>query len=88
MNVVIQLFLYDWSKCSNPYEKMRKEFRIQEFATVLRLNLSNPHIKSIHILCETQDASDFYESVANEFIHESITAYENLINKVFTFFTF
>ena len=50
---------------------MRKELRIQEFGTVLRMNLSNPYIKSMHVLCETEEASGFYQAVANEFAHKA-----------------
>lgn len=72
MNVVIQLFLYDLQKCSTPYERQRKEIRIQEFATVLRLNLANPYIKSVHVLCESQSAADYYEVVANEYSTKAV----------------
>jgi hypothetical protein len=72
MNVVIQLFLYDFSKCKNDYEKMRKEIRVKEFAAVLRMNLANPHIKSVHSLCETQEAADYFSAVANELSHKAV----------------
>ena len=72
MNVVIQLFLYDLEKCSNPYERERKELRIQEYATVLRLNLSNQHIKTVHVLCETESAANYYHAVANGYIHKAV----------------
>ena len=45
--------------------------------------LKNKNISKIFFLYdELKDKKGLNESVANEFIHESITAYENLINKV------
>ena len=47
------------------------------------LVLKNKNISKIFFLYdELKDQKGLNESVANEFIHESITAYENLINKV------
>ena len=47
------------------------------------LVLKNKNISKIFFLYdELKDKKGLNESVANEFIHESITAYENLINKV------
>ena len=47
------------------------------------LVLKNKNISKIFFLYdELKDKKGLNESVANEFFHESITAYENLINKV------
>ena len=47
------------------------------------LVLKNKNISKIFFLYdELKDQKGLNESVANEFIHGSITAYENLINKV------
>ena len=47
------------------------------------LVLKNKNISKIFFLYdELKDQKGLNESVVNEFIHESITAYENLINKV------
>lgn len=64
MNVVIQLFLYDLERSRHQYEVMRKQLRIQEFGTVFHMNLQNPKIKSIHVLCETEAAADHFRAVA------------------------
>ena len=72
MNVVIQLFLYDLQKCSTSYERQRKENRIQEFASVLCFNLANPYVKSVHVLCESQSAADYYQYVTNEYSTKAV----------------
>ena len=72
MNIVIQLFLYDLEKCTHPYERMRKELRIKEYATVLHMNLQNPYIKSVHILCEDQRALDFFQQISQTYKEKTV----------------
>lgn len=72
MNVVIQLFLYDLNNCKSDYERARKEIRVQEFGTVLRANLENYHIKSVHILAETQEAANYFHTVAGEYVNKTV----------------
>jgi hypothetical protein len=67
MNVVIQLFLYNLSNCKNEYERMRKELRVEEYTRVLLINLSNPDIKSIHVLCEDNTALEFYKRSTEDY---------------------
>ncbi len=72
MNVVIQLFLYDWSKCRSDAERLRKELRILEYGSVLLQNCADPNIKKVHVLCETQEAADYYESISAQFSHKTV----------------
>lgn len=65
MNVVIQLFLFDLNACNNIAEREFKQYRILEYSAVLKKNTEDPHIKRIYVLCETQTAADYYESVVN-----------------------
>jgi hypothetical protein len=72
MNVVIQLFLYDFTKCNNSYEQMRKELRIKEFSLVLLKNCADPDIKTIHILCETQETVNYFSSIVHKYSNKTV----------------
>mgnify|MGYP006281997829 CR=1 FL=1 len=72
MNVVIQLFLYDFTKCKNPYEQMRKEIRVKEFSCVLLKNCADPYIEKVHILCETQEAAHYFSTVTRDYSEKTV----------------
>jgi len=72
------------SKIETYLSESYKENRFKSSLFVFEeLVLKNKNISKIFFLYdELKDQKGLNESVANEFIHESITAYENLINKV------
>jgi hypothetical protein len=72
------------SKIETYLSESYKENRFKSSLFVFEeLVLKNKNISKIFFLYdELKDKKGLNESVANEFIHESITAYENLINKV------
>jgi hypothetical protein len=72
------------SKIETYLSESYKENRFKSSLFVFeQLVLKNKNISKIFFLYdELKDKKGLNESVANEFIHESITAYENLINKV------
>ena len=72
------------SKIETYLSESYKENRLKSSLFVFEeLVLKNKNISKIFFLYdELKDKKGLNESVANEFIHESITAYENLINKV------
>lgn len=63
MNVVIQLFLFDLSKCQSDYERIRKELRVAEYSAVLVKNLQEESIKQMYILCENENTIDYFSAV-------------------------
>lgn len=63
MNVVIQLFLFDFSRCTHSVERTLKEHRLQEYCQTLRINLADSHIKSIHVLCENEEAHQYFNDI-------------------------
>lgn len=72
MNIVIQLFLYDWSACKSNFEFLRKQHRVNEYTQVFLKNLEDPNIKSIHVLCEDQIAEDYFKKVAEPYSSKAI----------------
>lgn len=68
MNVVLQLFIFDFDKCNNYIEKAYKELRLFEYTTVLLKNLEDPYIKKLHILYESQAAADYYQNIAKNYL--------------------
>lgn len=72
MNVIIQLFVYDFAQCKTHYEAMRKELRLQEQCHCLARNLMDPSIKSVHIFVDTPQAKHLYSQVAESFQGKAI----------------
>lgn len=72
MNVVIQLFLYDLSKCNNEYELLRKKIRISEYTAVLLKNCEDKHIKKIYVLCEDDVSLLFYREITLDYSHKTV----------------
>ena len=64
MHCVIQVFVYDWSRCKNAQERAQKEHRMHEYATVFQNNLEDPSIESLHVLCEDVHAESYFRKCA------------------------
>lgn len=61
MELVIQLYQYDYMTESNEYVRISKENRQYEILDCLHRNLLNPHINKIHILLEKESNYEFYK---------------------------
>lgn len=67
MNVILQLFVYDYEKCKSQYEFVRKQLRIHEQCLCLQRNCCDPSIKSIHIFVDSENAKEVYSSVTEHY---------------------
>lgn len=83
MNVIIQLFVYDFANCKSEWERNRKQLRLRETSYCLFRNSNDASIESIHIFVDTQEALDYYSQYANEkvkfILHGKQPTYKDLV---------
>ena len=86
MNVIIQLFMYDFAMCKTQWELERKQLRLQEYAICLLHNCMNKSVKSIHIFVDTEYARRFYSEFTKQFdtkatfvLHEKQPTFKDLV---------
>ena len=65
MNVVIQLFLYKINVNDSPINATLKQQRQDEFDLCFLSNIQHPAIKTLYVLCETQEAIIYYKAISN-----------------------
>jgi len=66
MDLVIQLYLYNFRNEQNPILASAKQRRQMEINECFLRNLHHPLINTIHILCDTGATKNHYESLAHE----------------------
>lgn len=71
MDLVIQLYLYNYDAEQHPYYKEAKRVRQAEIDECFLRNLHHPLIQTMHILCETRETMFYYANFAKEFQKET-----------------
>lgn len=66
MNVVLQLFVYKVSSEATPPEIYLKQQRQKEIDICFLINIHHPAIKKMYILCEDQEAIEYYRKLSGD----------------------
>lgn len=66
MNVVIQSFLYVAGPNATPQEVCLKQQRQKEIDICFLVNIHHPAIKTMYVLCETQEALFYYKNLSTD----------------------
>ena len=67
MDLVIQLYLYNWEAEQTSYYKQAKRMRQYEINECFLRNLHHPCIQTVHVLCDTETTLNYYTSLAKEY---------------------
>lgn len=67
MDLVIQLYLYNWEAEQSSYHKQAKRMRQYEINECFLRNLHHPFIQTVHVLCDTETTLNYYTSLAKEY---------------------
>jgi hypothetical protein len=67
MQVLIQLFLYDFAQCQDTWELNRKQYRLRETCFCLAKNCEDPSIESMHIFVETEGEKQFFSDYTKQY---------------------
>jgi hypothetical protein len=91
MDLVIQLYLYNVESEQNYHQREAKKVRQMEIDECFLRNLHHPLIQTVHVLCETEKAKDYYTKLATHyrkemkcvfFLHGKQPTYAELIQYV------
>lgn len=67
MELVIQLYLYNYETEQDPYKRYMKQVRQMEIDECFVRNIHHPLIRRVHVLCESQAARSHFEALATHF---------------------
>ena len=92
MELVIQLYLYNYQFEQDPYKRYFKQVRQREIDECFIRNIHHPLIHRVHILCETEEARSHFESIARDFnnmkciftLHGKQPSYADMVRYVAT----
>lgn len=65
MNIVEQLFLFDFKSCANEMDFQLKNVRLHEYVYCLLHNCRDPSIKSMHIFVDSPEALTFFQQIVD-----------------------